>query len=171
MKKRTGIIGVLIAILVLGIGYAAISGVTLNITGTGTISPDDANFKVHYDTSVTPTTTLATGTTTGATATAAYTDELNGTLTVSGFTKKDDSATATYTIINESEDINATLATPTIGTYNTEYFTVSSSVASTSLAYGGATTTQTVTVTAIKTPTDADKTTAINVTLNATPAE
>lgn len=170
MKKRTGIIGVLIAILVLGIGYAAMSGVTLNITGTGTMNVDDNNFKVHYDTTVTPTTTLASGTTTGATATASYTDDQNGTLTITGFTKKDDSATATYTIINESDDINATLGTPVIGTYNSEYFTVTSTVGSPTLAYGGATTTQTVTVTAVKTPTTTDQTTAITVTLNAEPA-
>ena len=48
MKKRTGIIGVLVAILALGIGYAVVSAVTLNINGSGTITADPDNFKVHY---------------------------------------------------------------------------------------------------------------------------
>ena len=48
MKKRTGIIGVLIAILALGIGYAAVTAVTLVITGTGSITATQENFKVHY---------------------------------------------------------------------------------------------------------------------------
>ena len=47
-KKRTGIIGVLIAILALGIGYAAVSAITLTITGTGSITATPGNFVVEY---------------------------------------------------------------------------------------------------------------------------
>ena len=46
MKKRTGIIGVLIAILALGIGYAAVTAVTLVITGTGSITATQENFLI-----------------------------------------------------------------------------------------------------------------------------
>ena len=47
-KKRTGILGVLLAVLALGIGYAAVNAITLTITGSGTITSTDANFKVEY---------------------------------------------------------------------------------------------------------------------------
>ena len=47
-KKRTGILGVLLAVLALGIGYAAVNAITLTITGSGTISSIDDNFKVEY---------------------------------------------------------------------------------------------------------------------------
>ena len=38
----------IIAILLLGIGYAAIQNITLNITGTATADPNQANFKVMF---------------------------------------------------------------------------------------------------------------------------
>ena len=47
-KKRTGILGVLLAVLALGIGYAAVNAITLTITGSGTISSIDDNIKVEY---------------------------------------------------------------------------------------------------------------------------
>ena len=47
-KKRTGILGVLLAVLALGIGYAAVNAITLTITGSGTITSTDDNFKVEY---------------------------------------------------------------------------------------------------------------------------
>ena len=59
MKKRTGIIGVLVAILLLGIGYAVVSAVTLTINGSGSITADQANFKVHYTGDVTVTKSVA----------------------------------------------------------------------------------------------------------------
>ena len=93
MKKRTGIIGVLIAILVLGIGYAAITGVDLLVDGTGKVVPDSENFAVHYDTANAPTVTIGTGVKDTATVTATYTDGLHATINVDGFTKKGDSAT------------------------------------------------------------------------------
>ena len=74
MKKRTGIIGVLIAILVLGLGYAAITGVDLLVDGTGKVVPDSENFAVHYDTANAPTVTIGTGVKDTATVTATYTD-------------------------------------------------------------------------------------------------
>ena len=65
--------------------------------------------------------------------------------------------------------LKATLGTPAITNDNTTYFEVTSVVTDTTLAANGATTTQTVTVTAIKTPVSADETANISVTVNATP--
>ena len=165
MKKRTGIIGVLIAILALGIGYAAISAVTLTINGSGTISPDASNFNVHYTGTVTvtksPNTIVTTQTHDGA---------QTGEFTITGMTKQGDSVEFTYTVVNDSTTLAATLAAPVVQTNsNSTYFTVASSTASNSLAANGGTTTQTVTVTAAKTPTSADETTSVTINLVASP--
>lgn len=169
MKKRTGIIGVLIAILVLGIGYAAVSGVDLLVNGTANVKVDDANFKVHYDQSANPTITMGDGVVNTATVTATYTDDLHATINVDGFTKRGDKVTVVYTIVNESEDIDATLSSPEIGEFDTEYFNVTATLGKEELAKGGDTTTLTVVVEAIKTPTVDDVSTNINITVPADP--
>ena len=85
-------------------------------------------------------------------------------------TKQGDSVEFTYTVVNESETLAATLAAPVIQTNsNSTYFTVTSSTASNSLAANGGTTTQTVTVTAAKTPTADDETTSVTINLAASP--
>ena len=165
MKKRTGILGILIAILALGIGYAAISAVTLNITGSGTISPDASNFNVHY--TGTPTVTKSPS---SITTTQTHDGAQTGQFTITGMTKQGDTVEFTYTVINDSTTLAATLAAPVIATNsNSTYFTVSSSTASNSWAANGGTTTQTVTVTAAKTPTSADETTSVTINLVASP--
>ncbi len=175
MKKRTGIIGVLIAILVLGIGYAAITGVDLMVTGNANVKPDQDNFAVHFDTNTAPSITKGSGVDTDATVTATYTDDLDATINVDGFTKKGDTATVVYTIINESEDLDATLSGPDIDTtvtgYNDEYFTVSATLGKTELSAQGDTTTLTVIVEAIKTPVENTESTTINITVPADPVQ
>ncbi len=165
-KKRTGIIGILIAILALGIGYAAVTAVTLTIEGTGSITSTQENFKVVY-TGVTvasksenvTTTQSASGTT--------------GSFTVTGMTKKGDYAEFTYTIENQSEAISAILGTPTIASgYNSEYFTVTSTTNSpTTITSTGSTntTTQTVRIEAAKTPTADQTSNTVTITLQAQP--
>lgn len=165
MKKRTGIIGVLIAILALGIGYAAVTAVTLVITGTGSITATQENFKVHYTGTVavtkSPDTIVTTQTHNNAQA---------GEFTVSGMTKAGDTVTFTYTVINESEGINANLAAPTVVTNsNSEYFEVTTSRDATTLAPTESTT-QTVTVTAIKTPVTDDVSGNFTIKLVASPS-
>lgn len=165
MKKRTGIIGVLIAILALGIGYAAVSAITLTITGSGSIAPDDANFNVHYTGEVT-----VTKSNNNITTTQSHNNAKAGEFTITGMTKKDDTVTFTYTVINESEDLKATLAAPVVATNsNSTYFSVSSATAANTLTANGGTTTQTVTVTAIKTPVDETETTNVTINLVASP--
>ena len=82
MKKKYGVIAIIVAILVLGVGYAAISNINLNVTGsTATVSPDQANFVVKYDALNTFT---YSGNPTGSTVTLTRTDDTTATFTVTG---------------------------------------------------------------------------------------
>ena len=171
MKKRTGILGVLIAIVLIGIGYAAVTAVNLTINGNGTITPNDENFKVVY----TGVTSTANPTTINvATDTIGAEGVTTTSFTVTNMTKKDDTVTLTYTIQNKSADYKAVLneaSTYLSVTGDTEYFSVTpGTFASTTLNPDG-TTTQTVTVTALKTPADTDKSVTITLSLTATAQE
>ena len=171
MKKRTGILGVLIAIVLIGIGYAAVTAVNLTINGNGTITPNDENFKVVY----TGVTSTANPTTINVATDTIGTEGVTTTsFTVTNMTKKDDTVTLTYTIQNKSADYKAVLneaSTYLSVTGDTEYFSVTpGTFASTTLNPDG-TTTQTVTVTALKTPADTDKSVTITLSLTATAQE
>lgn len=162
MKNKKTIIAltILLAVLALGIGYATITNITLNITGSASASASADNFKVKFDSSVTPTGTNATGRITGDRAAE---------ITVSGLTTKNQTATATYTIVNESEDLAATLSANVTGNTNPTFFDVAYSFGTTTLAPGG-TTTVTVTVTLLKTPAT-DQTGTVAITLIAEPKQ
>ena len=171
MKKRTGILGVLIAIVLIGIGYAAVTAVNLTINGNGTITPSDDNFKVVY----TGVTSTANPTTINVATDTIGTEGVTTTsFTVTNMTKKDDTVTLTYTIQNKSADYKAVLneaSTYLSVTGDTEYFSVTpGTFASTTLNPDG-TTTQTVTVTALKTPADNAKSVTITLSLTATAQE
>ena len=165
MKKRTSIFAIIIAVLALGIGYAAITAVTLTINGSGQINADQDSFNVHYTGNIDVTKSKQTITTTES-----HDSAQTGQFSVSGMTQQGDTVTFTYNVINESVGLKATLGTPTVKTNtNSEYFSVSSSTASNQLAAEGGTTTQTVTVTAIKTPIDANQTGTFEIELVANP--
>lgn len=163
-NKRILIVTVLlIAVLLLGIGYAAISNINLNINGTASATISDANFKVKF--TGTPTVSDATK------VTAAVTDDLNATIDVTGLTAKGDKATATYTILNDSPDLGATLtATTSLTGTNADYFNVTYAFANESLAKGEDTTI-TVTVELLKTPVESDVTATVGVTITAAPVQ
>ena len=165
-KKRTGILGVLLAVLALGIGYAVVNAITLTITGSGTISSVAENFKVEY-------TNVAVANKSSNVTTTQSVSGTTGSFTVTGMTKKGDYAEFTFTITNSSQGLSAVLGTPAIASgYNSEYFTVTSTTNSpTTLTSTGATntTTQTVRVEAAKTPTADQTSGTITITLAATP--
>ena len=163
MKRTNKIIltATIVALLVLGIGYAAIQNITLNINGTAAADPSQANFKVMF--SGTPTVSDDTY------VTAAITDDTNATINVEGLTKKGDVVTATYTVQNASTDLLADLGVSTTNS-NTEYFTLSSEIAQTSLVAGEATT-LTVTVELTKTPITESVSATIGVQLEAMPVQ
>ncbi len=131
MKKRKTFIGlaIFIAVLILGIGYAAVTGVTLNINGNANVSAN-ADFLVKFNknggtnehTSITAhnitytvnnesVTTVPTSTfkeVTYPVVQGAYTDDTSATMTVY-LDSKYKKASATYQIINDSPELSATL--------------------------------------------------------------
>lgn len=180
MKKKLGLLGVLAAVLVLGIGYAVISDIDLSVSGTGTITPSDANFDVVFDTTDGPYTNTEV---TGATLDADYTNGLTATISVEGFTKKGDSAQFSYAIKNNSDDLAAALSidsTTGITNSNSTYFEVEANLVDDTIASKNDAeeaeddsniTYLMITVTAKKTPATANQTADISVTVTATPDE
>ena len=172
MTKTSKIIaGVLVVtVLLIGVGYAAIQNITLYINGEVSASPDQANFVVEFS-GDTPTEVNkdAVKLPDKATVTASITDATHAAIGVSGLTAKGDTVTATYTIQNVSADLSANLSAETTNS-NPEYFSVSYSFAKSNIAKGEPTTI-TVTIELIKTPIAADVTSTVGVTITASPAQ
>lgn len=171
MKKKYGVIAILIAVVLLGVGYAVISNVTLNVNGSkATVNADPANFDVKYDEE---STFAYTGNPTGSTVTLTRTDDTTATFTIEGLTKQGDKVTITYPIINASEHLKASLAAPSITNDNTEYFrvTTSSPTAGTELAANGGSTNLVLEVEVIKTPVADDETANITASVVASPVQ
>lgn len=165
MKKRNTFfgIGLLVALLVLGIGYAAISNITLNIGGTGKAGVSDSNFKVKF---------IGTPTVSDEDIVkATISKDEEATINVDSLVAKGDKVTATYQIQNASADLSASLAVPTVSNSNTEYFSVTTDMTEAVTLASNETTTITVTVELIKTPIEADQETTINVSLVASPVQ
>ena len=124
MKKRKTFVGmtIFIAILVLGVGYAAVSDVTLNLTGTANVQAN-AEFRVEYDTSHTVKVSPDADMTWNAgdvrdVVTGSYTDATNATMTVN-LDATNRSASAVYEIVNSSAELSADIT----GTVVSEEFT------------------------------------------------
>lgn len=167
----------LVAVVMLGIGYAAIAAINLQVNGSASAEGNTENFKVKFITEadVTPTAAVnipdATVTDYVTNVTA---DNLTATFTVANFDTAGQTATMTYTIRNESEGINAALAVGTIK-YNTtensnDYFNVTAALDNTVIAPEG-TAILTVTVALTKTPIDTVGPVTITIPVTATPQE
>ena len=93
-KANNKIIGgiVLLAILLVAVGYAAIGNVGLNITGSAKGEAKQDNFLVEF---IGTPTTGGDGTTT---ATINESQKTEGTVSVSGLTARGETAIATYTV-------------------------------------------------------------------------
>lgn len=165
MKRRTGILGVLIAILAIGIGYAVVSAIPLEIKGTGTVASNPDGFVVRFS-------GVASKTGEG-TLNAGITDDTHATISVSNMTESGQKATFVYTVLNASEEMNyaANLTTPTVEVEKSEYFDVTAVVDNPTKIKQNETTTVTVVVTAKKTPVGDDVTSDITITLNAEAVE
>ena len=160
-KQIKIVIYVLIAVITLGIGYATIANIVLSINGTASGSVDSNNFNVHFDRTVTPTMTANKGS-----AVIDNNDDKAARITVTGLTYATDTATAQFTIINESRSIGAQISIDITNT-NDEYFRVTETVAKKELQ-AGQTTTVSVEVEMIKTPIDNNVSTEIVGTITAT---
>lgn len=164
MNKKT-VVGVVLflAIVLLAVGFAAITAVNLVITGNTTATPDQKNFKVVF------TGEPETSDPGKVTADINEGDPTKATMDVSGLTAKDQFVTATFEIQNKSADLSAALSATTENT-NTTYFDVSYNIAEPTIAKGE-TTTITVTVTLLKTPIAGDENGTTTVTITADPVQ
>ena len=151
-KRRTLIISMLlVATLVLGIGYAALSD-TLDINGSADVNQSAAEEAFNEDIYF----SAAVANQEGNTASVSATDNDMADFAANTLKGKGDKVTFTFTIKNNS-DIDA-LVTPTFasdGNSNPEYFAVSSDWAGQprTITAGGSMT-YTVTVELVKTPTE-----------------
>ncbi|MBQ1812758.1 MAG: hypothetical protein II119_02290 [Bacilli bacterium] len=124
-RKSLGLlVYVLIAVVALGIGYAAISAITLTINGTAHATPSQDNFIVEFDTTATNTITSSPANiasyNSGSDVTAASIDTANDAtkrtakFDLYGFTTRDEYADVTFTVVNKSPDIKAKLCSSDI---------------------------------------------------------
>lgn len=173
-KKVIGIV-VIVAILAIGIGYAAISTIPLKISGTAGATTKQENFVVRFE--GTPTAEKGENVDATATANASITDDLNAKLEVAGLTAKGDTVTAKYTIKNASPDLTAKLTVNDPVVENTTYFKATKKV--TGLAEDNTmelikdgTAVVELTVELIKTPvTDETIETTVTMSINADPVQ
>ena len=197
MKRKEGklFIGILIAVLVLGIGYAAVTGVNLIINGSATAKAtgEQEDFNVHFDNLVSTENyitytetaesdsftqsfvnakevTAASGETDKGASITVSNDQLSADVTVSNMTNVGDTVTLTIPVINESDGIKANLSASVVNN-NEEYFNVTAEPAINTLNGNGATTTITVTVSVVAVPKVNDEEGTFTVTLSANPAE
>ena len=152
---------VIVAVLILGIAYAAIQNVTLHITGTATAGASQENFTVKF--SGTPEVSDSDK------VTAAVTDDINATINVSGLSSKGEVVTARYTIQNTSADLSANLSA-TLSNSNTEFFNVTYDFESESITSAEATTI-TVTVELLKTPIEESVSSTVGIQIVAEPVQ
>ncbi len=196
-NKKEGrlFLGILIAVITLGVGYAAITGVNLIINGSATAkaSGQQSDFKVHFDNLVSTgnyityteeaaadsftqsfvdskNVTAASGTTNKAASIVVANNQMSATVTVSNMTKVGDTVTLILPVINESDGIKANLAA-TVGNDSEEYFDVTAEPAVDTLNGNDATTTVTVTVRVIDVPKVNDVNATFTVDLAADPEE
>lgn len=179
-QKRTFVTVLLVlALLCLGIAYAAITGVDLTISGNVAATVGEGSIDVVF------TNAKVANKPEGATATATIDteDTTNRTakINVSNLTTAGQTVTAVYTIENKTTDIAATLGESTtlpVTFDNTDWFDVTCTLSGTELGKYSAdadtdTQTATVVVTLLKTPvTDADAAVAqdeITITIDAEP--
>lgn len=160
-KKTLYGLGLLALILVLGVGYAAVSEVTLNIDGSATVASEA--LKVSFN--------GVTDTEDDGKVVASSTDNsLNASIQVTNLTLNE-AVSATYTIKNQETDVDANVIKKQISNDKPEFFEVKTSVDdSAETITAGGTGTVTVTVKLIKTPIEtSDSTANIQIDLTASP--
>lgn len=178
-RKRKGLIALAIVAMVaiLGVGYAAITGVGFTIKGNASAEGDQSTFNVHFSAVEFDGEEIKT-----AAKKITHNESLNnaqsGTFSISGLATKGDNAQFVYTVKNDSTDLSAVIPKDSIKVSSLtgkadEYFTVS--VASenpggdVTIAPGG-TKTITVNVTLNKTPIEKVNTGDLTVTFAANPS-
>ena len=162
MKNRKKMIttALIVLVLLLGVGYATVSSVNLNINGSAKAGSKE--LQVFYD-------GTNSGTSAKVTAISSPVKTREATFTVENMTL-DETVTMTFEVKNYETDVNATLAAPSV-TQNTneDYFQVTTSCDKTTLNAGD-TATITVNVKLKKTPvTEEAGSTTVTVEMAASP--
>lgn len=169
-KKRTILGGaILVAVIMLSIGYAVIENIPLNITGSATANVSDDNFLVEFD-EATDKTTVSNEDKVSASVTGIHAAKMD----VTGLSAKGDSVYAIFTINNKSADLSAELSVSAENiseTDNAGYFSIATEITEPKIITKGGSTTVKVTVTLEKTPVDGTKTGEISVALSAKPVQ
>ena len=109
-KKRTlTVVAAVLAVLMLGVGYANISNITLNITdsSSATATPSADQFAVKF-TQAAKTSAPDYATVNQSVDTS---DPTKGNIEISGLKAKGDTVVVTFTILNDSADLAANLVT------------------------------------------------------------
>ena len=148
MKNRKKMIttALIVLVLLLGVGYATVSSVNLNINGTA--NAETKELQVFYD-------GVNSGTSAKVTAISSQDHARTATFTVENMTLGE-TVTMTFEVKNYETDVNATLAAPSVKeNTNRDYFQVTTSCDKTTLNAGD-TATITVNVKLIKTPVTAE---------------
>lgn len=196
MKKRKGklLIAILLAVVALGIGYAAITAIPLIINGNATAKAQDTDFIVHFNdftnnnyityeeisgnTGALNETVVSNKKVEGtfeekdkkATVEIDSQDDTKATIKVENLENVGDSFTIKLPIINESDGVGADLSTSIVND-NETYFDVTSSLDNSSIASNGGTTYVNVIVTLKRVPKVDDVSGTFKVTLTADPVE
>ena len=188
MKRKEGklLLGVLVAVVALGIGYATISGVNLLINGTSSIKAAGGDFKVRFVKNIASETAienpvenaiLMSGKNadetdmTASNLSASITDDTTATFTVNEMHNVGDYATFTYTVVNESDGIDAMLSFDVADSNDAQdYFKITKNV-NKAIIGENETSTVTVRVELIKVPKVDDVEATFSVTLTASPVE
>ncbi len=152
---------VLIAVLLIGIGYAAIGNLQLNINGTAKAETKQENFLVRF--------TGETGKSGDGTITAIVEDDTHAKMDVSGLSARGETAVATYVVENKSADLSADLSVVAVNS-NEAYFKTTVELGKTSLV-AKETTTVTVTVELLKTIIETNQESILKITLTAIPVQ
>lgn len=159
MRNRKSLLSlcIIVLVLLLGVGYAVVN--TTDLTIGGSASAKETNLNVHFTGDVTE----VDNATNGNIDEASHDDNITAVLNVSDLTFEEE-VSATYTIINDEKDLTAKLSEKSITVLAqtagedgekkdlSDYFEVSLELGATSLA-PSASTTATVTVKLVQTPT------------------
>ncbi len=154
MKNRRNVVVafMLVAVMLLGIGYAALSD-TLDITGSVDVNQSAAEEAFNEDIFF----SAAVANDAGNTASVNAENNDKASFTINTFKGKDDVATFTFTIKNDG-DVDATITpslAPAAGNTNPEFFSIVSDWdGETKTLAAGEELTYTLTITLLKTPTE-----------------
>lgn len=157
MKNKKSLLAlVLVAlILVLGVGYAAVSSIGLTINGTANVKGSTLAVSFTDATSVSDAEKVTATATNGS---------LSANITVKDL-ELNDTVTATYTIQNKESDVKAKITEGTHSVTNSDYFQVTTDIGTGKEIQVGGEIEVTITVKLIKTPVTDDQSSS-NITIN-----